>query len=87
MQYAVLRLFQRSQDCFLGLSAHTFHVLQPLDVNVNGTFKSIVQRQIHIQVRDAQVLDASDVSKILNICLSEALTANNVISGFKKTGV
>ena len=71
----------------VGIPAHTSHVLQPLDVTIFGPFKSFLEREISARATWKLVLDAFDVADVLRFALSEALTASNISSGFKKCGV
>ena len=84
MQFSVLHLFKCNHVVVIALPSHTSHVLQPLDVSF---FKSALQREMHKIARPKKVLNAFDISEILTISYSKALTASNIISGFERTGI
>ena len=87
VQYRVLQLLRDHDTMFIGLSTHTSHVLQPLDVTVFGPFKSYMQKEIHRMALLKPKLDAFDVAQVLKISLSFVTTASNVSHGFRKTGL
>ena len=87
VQHNVLQYLKQNSVYVIGLPAHTSHVLQPLDVFVFGDFKSYVQREVHSRAMRAKVLNAFDVADVLKLALSDAVTASNVISGFKRCGI
>ena len=87
VQYKVLQYLKENGVYVIGLPAHTSHVLQPLDVTVFGPFNSYIQKEVHSRAMRTQVLDAFDVADVLKFALSDAVTASNVVSGFKKCGI
>ena len=87
VQYKVLQYLKENGVYVIGLPAHTSHILQPLDVTVFGPFKSYIQKQVHSRAMRTHALDAFDVGDVLKFALSDAVTASNVVSGFKKCGI
>lgn len=102
IQFTVLQFFKNNRCIVIEIPAHTSHVLQPLDVSAYGPFKSYIQREVNNRAMGKRVLNVFDVSDILqnirhvtapdtayfmNYAVSDAVTAGNVISGFKKYGI
>lgn len=87
IQYEVLSLFKTSRVVVIGLPAHTSHVLQPLDVSVFCSFKSVLQREFHRATRTKRILDCFDVGTIITASYYDAFTRRNIQDGFLRTGL
>ena len=70
------------------LPAHCSHILQPLDVACFGPFQRIFNNEIHKQLRTSScVITRYNLCEIASKVYSLALCAENLRSGFRKTGI
>jgi len=69
------------------LESHTSYVLQPLDVSVFSSYKSLLQREMYSPWSGEKLLDAFDIAACINAAYNESLTYKNIIMGFERTGL
>lgn len=62
-------------------------VLQPLDVSVFGSFKNMLERDIHDAGRLTTVFDSFMIARILSSSNYDSHTPSIILTGFVKTGV
>ncbi|ELT96991.1 hypothetical protein CAPTEDRAFT_59258, partial [Capitella teleta] len=67
----------------LTIPPHTSHKLQPLDCTVYGPFKAAYDRAADAWLRSHPGKTIYDIPALAN----EAITARNIISGFRSTGI
>lgn len=73
---------------FLSFPAHCSHKLQPLDRSVYGPLKKFVNSACDAWVtNNKRPMTIYDIPSIVRIALPNAATPNNIISGFKVTGI
>ena len=80
----------RSNDIhLLCLPSHGTHVLQPLDVSVMSSFKLHFSKACreYLVNNPGKVITENNISELLGKAWPQALTPNNLISGFVKTGI
>lgn len=68
------------------LTAHLWHVLQPLDVSDFGSIKSNLEGNIHVASLQVSVLDAFIIARILRDSYEKSHAVSNIRSGFKNAG-
>ena len=70
----------------LCLPAHTTHILQPLDV---GVFKSFYYKACKKRIAEHpnRVITTDQIASLVGTAWPQALTAVNIMSGFKKCGI
>ena len=85
----VVTLAMNSGLDIISLPSHTSHALQPLDVSCFKPFKTAFR-----QIRDSWTLlnkgkkvEKTDLCEWTSQALEKSLTAKNIKSGFKKTGI
>lgn len=73
----------------LSFPPHCSHKLQPLDVSVFGPFKKFLSSAQDAWMRNnpGKTMTIYDIPGIVRIALPLALTQNNILSGFEKTGI
>ena len=79
--------FARSSDIhMLCLTAHTTHILQPLDVGVFKSFKAFYHKACRKRIAEHpnRVITTEQVAGLVGIAWPQALTPLNIMSGFKK---
>ena len=70
------------------LPAHTLHILQPLDVSCYGPLQNIYNAQCHKLIRqNASAITRYNVCELACKAYTRALTAENLHSAFRKTGI
>ena len=82
--------FARSSDIhLLCLTAHTTHILQPLDVGVFKSFKAFYHKACRKRIAEHpnRVITTEQVTSLVGIGWPQALTPLNIMSGFKKQGI
>ena len=74
---------------FFVLPPHTSHITQPLDVGCFGPLKSAYHRECQAFLRNnpGQQITKYDVGGISSKAYNKAITADNLISSFRKTGI
>ena len=87
VQFKTLQIFRKNRLVVVALPAHTCHVLQPLDVSVFSSYKSFLQREIHICAQSKKCLDAFEVSFCIKYAYSASMTSSNIASGFERAGI
>lgn len=73
----------------LSLPPHCSHRMQPLDVSVFGPLKSFYKSQCDAWCmgHGGKVIEIQHIPEIVDKCLDLAVTAKNLKSGFKATGI
>ena len=73
----------------LCLPAHCTHILQPLDVSVMGSLKNHFGKACKqfLMQNPGRVITEADLAGLVGKAWPWALTPNNLISGFTKTGI
>ena len=71
------------------LPGHTSHLLQPLDVSVFGPFKKYYYNECATYMKSdiGQTITRYEMCEMACKAYLKAMTPNNIISGFKKTGI
>ena len=70
------------------LPAHTSHLLQPLDVACYGPFQRMYNYQCHDLIRRTAIaITKYNICEIACKVYGKALSANNLYSAFRKTGI
>lgn len=70
------------------LPAHTSHILQPLECSCYGPLEQLCNNLCHnILLTTSSLVTRKDICGLLCKAYSRAFVADNLISGFKKTGV
>ena len=71
------------------LPPHTSHLTQPLDVGVFGPFKTMYSRecQLYLKNHPGIAITKYEVAELTSKPYVKALTAENLISAFRKTGI
>lgn len=84
-----VNLAKTSGVIMLSFPPHCTHRLQPLDVSVFGPFKKYLASAQDGWLRSnaGKTMTIYDIPKIVATALPLATTANNIINGFKKTGI
>lgn len=73
---------------FLSFPAHCSHKLQPLDRSVYGPFKKFVNSACDSWVtNNKRPMTIYDIPSVVRTALPNAATPNNIISGFRVTGI
>ena len=73
----------------LCLSAHTIHVLQPLDVGVFKSFKTFFSKACHkyLTKHPGRVITSDVIASLIGEVWPQSLTPLNIMGGFKKCGI
>ncbi|XP_023942774.1 uncharacterized protein LOC112049208 [Bicyclus anynana] len=84
-----LDLAKENGVVMLSFPPHCSHKLQPLDVAVYGPFKRYVSSAQDAWMRNnaGKTMTIYDIPGIVRTALPLALTQNNIMSGFEKTGI
>ncbi|MEW8548101.1 MAG: hypothetical protein AB2693_31750 [Candidatus Thiodiazotropha sp.] len=71
------------------LPPHTSHLTQPLDVGVFGPFKTMYSRecQVYLKNHPGIAITKYEVAELTSRPYVKALSAENLISAFRKTGI
>jgi hypothetical protein len=70
------------------LPAHTSHLLQPLDVACYGPFERMYNNKCHKFMRQTSgTISKYNVCEIACEVYSKALSAENLLSAFRRTGI
>lgn len=85
IRFNILILFQKSGVVLIGLLTYTSHVLQPFEVSVFSSFKSMLQRELHRANWEKNMLDCFDVDNETSTYYSGLFTSCNIQDGFIKT--
>ena len=72
---------------FFVLPPHTSHVTQPLDVGCFGPLKNAYYSECQAYMRQNPDLQINTVGRISSKAYNKALTPENHVSSFKKTGI
>ena len=85
----LIQLAKENDIHIMCLPSHTTHVLQPLDVGVFSSFKHHVGKALNALVRSSpgHVPTTADIPKIISQAWPMSITAVNLMSGFRKTGI
>ena len=83
------RLLDRYNIKLFLLPAHTSHITQPLDLSVNGLFKSVLKSKMHyLKANDDSATDFR--AKLMDISfrsLSRALNYDTIRTGWERSGL
>ncbi|KAJ8301133.1 hypothetical protein KUTeg_020120 [Tegillarca granosa] len=68
---------------------HTSHLLQPMDVGCFAPFQKLYNRECHsfVKKNGGQVVTRNDVCHLASEAYTQALSHNNIVSAFRKSGV
>jgi DDE superfamily endonuclease len=69
------------------LPAHSSSILQPLDLGVNGAFKTILSTHFKLQKDEDREAKRARLLAVSVMCLQSALTPLYICDGFSKTGI
>jgi len=70
------------------LPSHTFHILQPLDVSCYGPLQKMYNHECHKRIRQSSsVITRYNICEIACGVYQKALSSENLVSGFRKTGI
>ena len=85
----VIEFAQQNGIHMLCLPAHTTHILQPLDVGVFKSFKSMFSKACtsYISKHPGRVITADILASLVAEAWPLSFTALNIMSGFKKCGL
>ena len=85
----LIQLAKENDIHIMCLPSHTTHVLQPLDVGVFSSFKHHAGKALNALVRSSpgRVPTTADIPKIISQAWPMSITAVNLMSGFRKTGI
>ena len=86
---SAIDLARQSGVVLLTLPPHTSHKLQPLDVNCYKPFKSAYGRAIDNWMRSnpGKTITIYDIPEFVSHAQMHGLTAQNIVSGFQRTGI
>lgn len=94
MSSTVIEKFEKNCIAVMALPAHTSDRLQPLDVSVFCPFKHGSNKSVDERVRSSSIVSGGgvrfgglDVRRCIHSGYQSSFTANNIESGFKKTGL
>ena len=85
----LIELAKKNDIHILCLPSHTTHVLQPLDVGVFASFKTNIGKVLNALLRSSpgRVPTTEDIPYLLSQVWPRSVTAINLMSGFRKTGI
>ena len=73
----------------MALEAHSSHLLQPLDKNPFSGFKHSFNKELRKwnRTNGARPIRGDEFFSVFNLAWAKAMTAQNIIAGFKRTGI
>ena len=85
----VIEFARANEIHLLCLPSHTSHVLQPLDVGVFKSFKSLFSKVCtqYMAKNPGRVITEDILSSLVGNALAQSHTPINIFSGFKKAGI
>lgn len=88
-QPEVVRLAASKGVIMFALPPHTTHVAQPLDVTCFHSLKTYWDRECnnYMAANPGKVVTIYQFSKLFSAAFTRAMTRENIVSGFKKSGV
>lgn len=87
--YPALEYASKNNVIFVSFAPHATNKLQPLDVSVYGPLKKFFEQELNIFQKQfaGRIVNQYDVCRILTPAYLKAATAQNAVSGFRKTGI
>lgn len=70
----------------IGMTTHTFHILQPLDLSVFSSYKPHVTKEFKMLRRTKKVVDLFGLANMLHVSYQTWHSIKHVRSGFHKGG-
>ena len=85
----LIELARANDVCILCLPSHTTHLLQPLDVGVFKSFKTHFSKACvsYLSKHPGRVITNDMIASLVSTAYPNAFTPNNIMSGFRKTGI
>ena len=89
MSIKLIELARANDVHLLCLPAHTTHILQPLDVGVFKSFKAFFSKacSTYLSKNPGRVITNDMIASLVATAYPEAFTPNNIMGGFRKTGI
>lgn len=89
MSVDVIELARANNVHLLILPAHSTHILCPLDVGVLKSFKAHFSKasSVYLSKNPGQVITNDKLALLVATAWPNSLTPNNIMGGFKKTGI
>ena len=85
----LIELARANDVHILCLPAHTTHLFQPLDIGVFKSFKVFFSKacSFYLSQHPGRVITNDIIASLISSAVSNAFTPNNIMSGFRKTGI
>ena len=85
----VIELARKNNIHLLCLPAHTSHILQPLDIGVFHSFKTLYSKACrkYIAKNPGRVITSEAIASLVGDTWPQSVTPINILSGFKKSGI